>query len=82
MDKEYNKEYNKDNKEKLLEYDSDEELYINNDKNYNYNNPLIEKNLEECYLEINENNRENNSRILEKWTLTSFENFIKKHSYS
>lgn len=76
------KEYNKDNKEKLLEYDSDEELYINNDKNYNYNNPLIEKNLEECYLEINENNRENNSRILEKWTLTSFENFIKKHSYS
>ena len=81
MNNEQNKD-NKTNKEKISEYDSEEDTVANNDKNYHHNNPLMEKNLEDCYLEINENNRESYSQILEKCTLTNFEKFIKKYNLS
>lgn len=82
MDTENN--INKKNKEKSDDFDSDDEL-SNNNNNFTYEknantNSYIEKDLEECYLDILEKNRESGSIILDKCNIVNFEKFIKKHS--
>ena len=81
MDTENN--INKKNKEKSDDFDSDDELSNNNNFTYEKNantNSYIEKDLEECYLDILEKNRESSSIILDKCNIVNFEKFIKKHS--
>ena len=78
MDKDKNKEI----KDKIEEYYSDEETYNNNNNNerYQYNSQFIDKNLEDCYLDILENDRNNYSTMFKNLHLNNFENFIKKYN--